>query len=303
MVDVGDDGDIADVLSLLHGGLAFSAWTCDGRQDDGPRNYTTTTLFRPRLPGPPARPTGLGRAVEWTYDEPMRRAAMLALVLTAMPAALRGQATVQMLPGHPSSADALEFVIDGSPAVCWPASLLLDPPVLERETLQLPARTPPGPLPPGCSPGWPQRFTRGPLPAGSYSAEFLLDGVRQGAVAFEVLAPPAVLELQGGTLAVRARFVDPRTGREGAAQALPLTDWSGSFWFFSPGNIELTVKILDGRALNGAYWIFIASMTTVAYAVEVERRDPICAAPCETRTYSSPADTNRNFIDTRLFPQ
>lgn len=37
----------------------------------------------------------------------------------------------------------------------------------------------------------------------------------------------------------------------------------GSFWFFSPNNVELLVKALDGCAINGHYWIFGSGLTNV----------------------------------------
>jgi len=44
---------------------------------------------------------------------------------------------------------------------------------------------------------------------------------------------------------------------------------SGSFWFFSPNNLELAVKVLDGRAFNGHFWVFYGSLTDVGYRIEV----------------------------------
>ena len=126
---------------------------------------------------------------------------------------------------------------------------------------------------------------------------------RYGAAAFRVVDPPPALELQNGKFAAVARFVDPRNGQQGQAHAIPLTDASGSFWFFSPGNVELTIKILDGRGINGAYWVFIASMTDVAYTVDLERRDIVCIQPpCGSKRYESPAGVNRNFIDVNFAP-
>ena len=28
----------------------------------------------------------------------------------------------------------------------------------------------------------------------------------------------------------------------------------GYFWFFDPANVELAVKVLDGRPINGKFW-------------------------------------------------
>jgi photosystem II stability/assembly factor-like uncharacterized protein len=55
----------------------------------------------------------------------------------------------------------------------------------------------------------------------------------------------------------------------GAAFAVPLSQESGAFWFFGPQTLELAVKVLDGRALGGHFWVFTAGLTNVAYTVTV----------------------------------
>lgn len=64
-----------------------------------------------------------------------------------------------------------------------------------------------------------------------------------------------VLCLRDGSFRGEIEFVDPRTGETRRGRALPLTPESGAFWFFSPQNVELFVKVLDGRALNGHFWV------------------------------------------------
>lgn len=44
---------------------------------------------------------------------------------------------------------------------------------------------------------------------------------------------------------------------------------SGLFWFFSPENWELMVKVLDGCGLNQRYWVFAAATTNVHYVLTV----------------------------------
>lgn len=51
--------------------------------------------------------------------------------------------------------------------------------------------------------------------------------------------------------------------------AVSLTGDTGSFWFFSPDNIELTVKVVDGRAFNGKFWVFYGGLSDVAYTITV----------------------------------
>jgi hypothetical protein len=223
-------------------------------------------------------------------------AGLAASALAAQPAAV-----VQVLPAHPAVLEPVEFLVTGTSNLCWPALLLLDAPQVAGEVVTLAAHTPPGPLPPGCSPEWPVQFEMSGLPAGSYSAEFRLDGDLRGASAFEISPPGGVLELQGSVFLVTLRFHDPLTGVERLASAVTLSADSGFFWFFEPGNVEVTVKILDGRAINGRYWLFAASMTDVGFTLAVHRHFIVCGAtPCGVTSYTVPSGENRNFIDTNL---
>ena len=55
----------------------------------------------------------------------------------------------------------------------------------------------------------------------------------------------------------------------GTARAVPLTDTSGTFWFFSPDNIELIAKTVDGCSLNQHHWFFITGLTNVGVHIDV----------------------------------
>ena len=50
---------------------------------------------------------------------------------------------------------------------------------------------------------------------------------------------------------------------------MPLTSDSGYFWFFGNTNVELLVKILDGRGTNGHFWVFYGALTDVQYTIKV----------------------------------
>ena len=76
--------------------------------------------------------------------------------------------------------------------------------------------------------------------------------------------------LQGGRFRVSARWKVPSSGATGAAQAVPQSPESGHFWFFNPNNLELVVKVLDGTAINGAYWFFYGALSDVEYWIDVE---------------------------------
>lgn len=62
-------------------------------------------------------------------------------------------------------------------------------------------------------------------------------------------------------------------GRSGNGQAIGLDSLGvaqgGLFWFFSPTNPEMLVKVLDGCALNNRFWVFYAAGTNVGFTVTV----------------------------------
>ncbi len=63
-------------------------------------------------------------------------------------------------------------------------------------------------------------------------------------------------------------------GGSGLGKALALEELGirrgGMFWFFSIDNPELLVKVLDGCAINGHYWIFWSAGTTVGLEVTID---------------------------------
>lgn len=59
---------------------------------------------------------------------------------------------------------------------------------------------------------------------------------------------------------------------------------SGLFSFFSPGNWEQMIKVLDGCALNGKFWVFGAAATDVGWTLTIE--DHKTGA---RKTYSNPS--------------
>jgi len=58
-------------------------------------------------------------------------------------------------------------------------------------------------------------------------------------------------------------------GGSGKATGVKLTADSGYFWFFGPDNIELVLKILDARGVNGHFWVFYGALTDVQYTIKV----------------------------------
>ena len=78
--------------------------------------------------------------------------------------------------------------------------------------------------------------------------------------------------------------------------AVPLTSDTGYFWFFSPANIELVVKVLDGRAVNGSFWVFYAGLTDLETTITVT--DTLSGA---SRSYVNPPGSAVSRADTSAF--
>ncbi len=80
---------------------------------------------------------------------------------------------------------------------------------------------------------------------------------------------PGRLCLKDGRFQVEVTWKDFQN-REGSGSVVPCaTSDSGLFWFFDPANWEMLVKIVDGCALNGRYWVFAAATTNVQYTLTV----------------------------------
>ena len=79
---------------------------------------------------------------------------------------------------------------------------------------------------------------------------------------------PADSSLIGGRFSVSLVWLD-RSSTPAAAHPMRLSDNAVAFWFFTPNNIELVLKIMDGRAVNASFWVFAGSLTDVAYDVSV----------------------------------
>ena len=78
---------------------------------------------------------------------------------------------------------------------------------------------------------------------------------------------------------------------------LPLTSDTSAFWFFDSSNIELVVKVLDGRPVNGHFWVFYGALSNVQYTITVF--DTLTG---ESKTYNNPRGQLASVADTSAFP-
>jgi hypothetical protein len=104
--------------------------------------------------------------------------------------------------------------------------------------------------------------------------------------------------LAASEFSVQVTFQETAGAPASAGQAVQLSGEGGYFWFFGPNDVELSVKILDGRAINGHVWVFYGSLTNVAFDLTVvDNFSPTHAS----RTYHNPAGTLASAADTGAF--
>ncbi|MBV8199670.1 MAG: hypothetical protein JOZ15_03505 [Acidobacteria bacterium] len=104
-----------------------------------------------------------------------------------------------------------------------------------------------------------------------------------------------VLCLAGGRFAAQVAWSTP-DGVAGSGSVAPETAGSGGFWFFAPDSTELGVKIVDGRPVNGHFWVFAAGLSDVAYTLTLT--DTVTGV---RRVYVNPQGRLASFADTGAF--
>ena len=95
---------------------------------------------------------------------------------------------------------------------------------------------------------------------------------------------------------VRLRWRQAGTFVDVDATAVPLTRDTGAFWFFSNQNLELMVKVVDGRGVNGHFWVFFGSLTNVEFTLDV--LDTVTGT---VRAYTNQQGELKSFADTSAF--
>lgn len=103
--------------------------------------------------------------------------------------------------------------------------------------------------------------------------------------------------LLAGRFRVRVAWRNVRDGATGQGFAVRDTDRTGAYYFFRRDNTELFVKMLDGRSINGSFWIFWSGLTDLEYQLEVFDTETEAL-----RTYQHAAGDLSGGVDTSAFP-
>jgi hypothetical protein len=85
-------------------------------------------------------------------------------------------------------------------------------------------------------------------------------------------------------------------GKSGSGTGVKMTNDTGYFWFFGSTNVELVIKVLDGRAVNGKFWVFYGALSNVGYTLTV--RDTQTG---QVKTYVNPLNNLASVADTSAF--
>lgn len=164
---------------------------------------------------------------------------------------------------------------------------------------------------------WSRELELPALAAGTYQVRVEINDQPYASTSFtvepaarEMVIAPNGVDYFGTYFRATVDFALPDDPAQGAptrpASASPLTRSltpnGGYFWFFSPENPEVTLKILDGRTVNGHYWLFLSTLTSLAHTVRVrlcvDGDPPYCEEP---REYHSQAGHGLDVIDVEAF--
>jgi hypothetical protein len=230
------------------------------------------------------------RLLRWT-------AAVAPLLLAGTVAAQAVVLGITVDPPYPGTGDPIHLTAIGQSPLC---SATLEAAVGAADspgfagTIHLglgacPATPPPISLP------FAQTVIVGPLPQGLYEVRSD-DGGAIAELTVTDFHPEPINSLFLSHQRFEAKVTWHTATKQGIGLPEALTDSAGYFWFFDPSNPELLVKVIDGTPVNSHYWVFVGSLSDVAYTVTVTDR-----STGAVRTYTNPAGTVASRTDTSAF--
>ncbi len=101
--------------------------------------------------------------------------------------------------------------------------------------------------------------------------------------------------LNDGRFEVKVTWTDFE-GASGPGKSVPQTGDTGAFYYFSPNNLELMIKVLDGRQINGHFWVFYGSLSDVEFDITVT--DTLTGV---VKTYHNPSQSFASRGDIEAF--
>jgi hypothetical protein len=124
-------------------------------------------------------------------------------------------------------------------------------------------------------------------------------------------SPPELPVLPGPGLCLSGRRFEVAAtwrdfaGNTGVGQGVSLGDDSGYLWFFHPDNVEVVVKALDARLVDGHFWVFVGALTNVEYDLAVRHVLPDELGSRGSTSFHNPPHrfASHADLDTLLPPQ
>jgi hypothetical protein len=120
--------------------------------------------------------------------------------------------------------------------------------------------------------------------------------IKTSLVAGECAPDEATMCLAGDRFEVRVQWQDSIGGSD-SGQAVALTGDTGFTWFFDEENVEVILKVLDGCAINGHFWVFAAGLTDVEVNLQI---DDVVGGH-SVSYFSSLGDAFQPILDTNAF--
>ncbi len=120
---------------------------------------------------------------------------------------------------------------------------------------------------------------------------------------FDVITAPTVCQPGPTTMCLNDERFQVEVGwrdfsnNTGVGRAVPVTSDTGYFWFFNDANVELMIKVLDGTALNGNFWVFYGALSNVEYTITVTDTQSGSSV-----TYFNPSGSFASVGDTAALP-
>jgi hypothetical protein len=176
--------------------------------------------------------------------------------------------------------NGLKFSTDPTCASLLPAINAIDNTTVVGSVVELQGE---GPAPPGAVAG---ELLLSPIKTSSgstFGAYF--DNITTVELGCGGLDSDTTLCLQGGRFAVTADW--QTASANGQAGAVQLTSDTGYFWFFSPANVEVVIKVLDACIAFQRFWAFSAGLTNVEVDVTV-----VDTQNQTTKVYHNPLNTS-----------
>ncbi len=169
--------------------------------------------------------------------------------------------------------------------------------LIAGNNIELPAQGATTTLPPTSSTSTTQRPTTTTTSSTSTSSSSTTTSSSSTSTTLPPTTAETTLLLNGQRFEVTVSWKSYTDGSSGKGRAVSLTRDSGTFWFFDAANVELVVKVLDGRAINGCFWVLYGALTDVEYTLRV--RDSQSGAE---KQYYNPPYQQTSYADVRAFP-